>query len=264
MGNVQSVDPRHARIWTHLAALQSNDARAQMLETLLSGPEYVNAAKRVGVYSSVLTWLAAHRRGDRPRWPGSPAPPAAAAHGHSSTALSTVPPPKRALDAIHEAYRVLGIDDTRPLTHEALKAYYRKASVHAHPDRGGSAEKFNEITKSFLYLEEVLNKLSPRATAAAEEPLFSPPPRMVVEDRYTTELVQAPPKGAVVTHVPSPRQPPVAAPPVAPAAPPPPTATGYVVTEPGNDPPGLANGLADHAAGLATDSLYPPAPAAPP
>jgi hypothetical protein len=240
MGNTPSnnvaMDPRHARIWTHLAALQSNDARAQMLETLLSGPEYVNAAKRAGIYSAVLTWLASYRRGDRPYWPsaapsgapsavpsgvpnaalGSAAPNRA---GRGTTTLATVPPPKKALDAIHEAYRVLGIDDSKPLTHEALKTYYRKASVHAHPDRGGSAEKFNEITKSFLYLEEVLNKLSPRAAAAGSTVAAAEPgPRMVVEDFSTTDLVVS--GAAAPATVPTRYQPPVNR--RATAAPPPP------------------------------------------
>jgi len=213
MGNAtSSIDPRHARIWANLAALQSNDARAQMLDTLLAGPEYIQAAKRAGVYSSVLNWIAAYRRGERPYWPSSAAP-GGSARGPTSnaTTLTTVPAPKRALDAIHEAYRVLGVDDTKPLTHESLKGYYRKASVHTHPDRGGSAEKFNEITKSFLYLQEVLNKLSPRGGSAEDsEVAMSPPPpappRMVVEDRYTTDLVVGgqPQQRQVVAHIPPP------------------------------------------------------------
>jgi hypothetical protein len=79
-----------------------------------------------------------------------------------NTALATVPPPKRALDTLHESYRLLGIDDSKPLSHEVLRSAYKKSAARAHPDRGGSAAAFDGVTRAFLYLEEVLNKLIPR------------------------------------------------------------------------------------------------------
>ncbi len=242
MGNVASVDPRHARIWQNLATLQSNQTRMQMLDTLMVGGEYVNAAKRAGIYANVLQWIAAYRRGESPQWPWAtvlqqpqqhysqqftPAPsrsqvpqqapqqstyptphaqtgPRTISHvmqpqyqhaPHASHAphtmpniqmpimneprkvvkentLATVPPPKRALDTLHESYRILKIDDTRPLTHESLRLAYKKAAAKAHPDRGGSAEEFDEVTRAFLYLEEVIHKLIPKGATDGEDPRF--------------------------------------------------------------------------------------------
>lgn len=228
MGNVASVDPRHVRIWQNLASLQSNAARIQMLETLMVGGEYVNAAKRAGVYAAILQWIAAYRRGEPAIWPGSSAPQhysqqfggAGASFGYSpgvsqttrpvaahptanptahltrpspphhmpniqmpimneprkvvkEHTLATVPPPKRALDTLHESYRILSIDDTKPLSHETLRLAYKKAAARAHPDRGGSSEEFDEVTRAFLYLEEVINKLIPKGAKDGDDPRFT-------------------------------------------------------------------------------------------
>jgi len=70
MGAAQStVDPRHIRIWQNLSSLDSVPARIQMIETLFEGQEYVNTAKRMGLYASLLGWVAAQRRGEFYPWP---------------------------------------------------------------------------------------------------------------------------------------------------------------------------------------------------
>jgi curved DNA-binding protein CbpA len=97
----------------------------------------------------------------------------------NSMALARIPPPKRALDALHEAYAVLGIDDNKPLSHEALKLAYKRASLRAHPDKGGSPEAFDNVTRSFLYLKEVLDVLIPRnASADTSDERFTAPVTM--------------------------------------------------------------------------------------
>ncbi len=138
----------------------------QMLETLLVGQEFVNAAKRAGVYGDVLQWMAAQRRGEFAIWPGIRTVPMPSVQTFPvkmtrENALTTVAAPKRALDALHEAYAMLEIDDTKPLTQDSLKSAYRKVASKHHPDRGGSTQAFDKITRSFKYLEEVLNKLVP-------------------------------------------------------------------------------------------------------
>jgi hypothetical protein len=226
MGNAtSSTDPRHVRIWQNLASM-SDEARIQMLETLMAGQEYVTAAKRTGVYAFVLQWIAAYRRGERPSWPGArpvtynapisptasygPPMPSSTAHrtppvsmmresgqymsqvsntSHPSHTmlpimneprkvvkehtLATVPPPKRALDTLHESYRILGIDDTKPLNGDILRLAYKKAAAKAHPDRGGTPETFDAVTRAFLYLEEVLNKLIPKGATEGDDPRFT-------------------------------------------------------------------------------------------
>ena len=200
-------DPRHVRIWSNLCNLASISARIQMLDTLFTGQEYVVAAKRAGVYASLLQWMAAQRRGEFCPWPSvgvseaavgptrsvltrdtgysmlpppvltktpvagatfrDPMPPRPMpippARTGGSSAVAVIPPPKRALDTLHESYSILGLDDTKPLTHEALRLAYKRAAVRAHPDKGGSPEAFDAVTRAFLYVQEVLEKLIPKA-----------------------------------------------------------------------------------------------------
>lgn len=193
-----------------------------MLDTLLSGPEYVNAAKRAGIYSGLLGWVSATRRGEFYPWPDPAAaavtaPPAGMTdrfipqpqmrpqnemlhHTYAPTTLqrpmvsqrnappqtpeipsvhyrqqqlAVIPPPKRAMDVLHESYRILSIDDSKPLTHEALRVAYKRAAVKAHPDKGGSPEEFDAVTRAFLYLEEVLDKLIPKTAADGSDPRFT-------------------------------------------------------------------------------------------
>lgn len=212
-----SYDPRHIRIWNNLCALTSPQSRIQMLDTLLSGHEYVNAAKRAGIYSGLLSWIAATRRGEFYPWPdpmkqAAPVvadrfipqpqmrpqnevihqtyapttlprpvvthrplslPPSAAAPQHQHQQIAVIPPPKRALDVLHESYRILSIDDSKPLSHEALRLAYKRAAVRAHPDKGGSAEEFDGVTRAFLYLQEVLDKLLPKTAHDGSDPRFT-------------------------------------------------------------------------------------------
>lgn len=235
-----SYDPRYIRIWNNLCSLSSAQSRIQMLDTLLSGPEFVNAAKRAGLYSGLLAWTAATRRGEFYPWPDpnkAAAPPVAAADRfiptpqmrpqnevihqayapttlprptvtHRLTAsappmhqqLAVIPPPKRALDVLHESYRILGIDDSKPLTHESLRLSYKRAAVRAHPDKGGSAEEFDGVTRAFLYLQEVLDKLIPKTASDGSDPRFTavvtPEAALRARGVYTTATAPAPPGAA--------------------------------------------------------------------
>jgi hypothetical protein len=47
--------------------------------------------------------------------------------------------------------------------------------VKAHPDRGGSPATFDSVTRAFLYLEEVLNKLIPRSALDEKDERFTAP-----------------------------------------------------------------------------------------
>jgi len=220
-----SYDPRHVRIWGHLCALSSAQSRIQMLETLFSGAEYVNSAKRAGIYSSLLTWIAATRRGEYAAWPdpaasytvpavpdrfipqpqlrpqnevlhqATAAIPRIAAAAPRTQQLAVIPPPKRALDVLHESYHVLGIDDTKPLTHEGLRLSYKRAAIRAHPDKGGSAEQFDAVTRAFLYLEEVLDKLIPKSAKDTTDARFTAAvtPETALRARGVTATAPAPP-----------------------------------------------------------------------
>jgi hypothetical protein len=68
---------------------------------------------------------------------------------------------------------LLGLDDGKPLTHEALRSAYKRAAIKAHPDKGGNAELFDNVNRAFLYIEEVLNKLLPKSPLEAADPRFT-------------------------------------------------------------------------------------------
>jgi hypothetical protein len=93
--------------------------------------------------------------------------------GPSQNTLAVVPPPKRALDVLHESYGLLGLDDSTPLTHELLRAAYKRAAIKAHPDKGGSEAAFDAVSRAYLYVEEVLNKLLPSNRAEKADPRFT-------------------------------------------------------------------------------------------
>jgi hypothetical protein len=198
MGAAQSsFDPRHVRIWNILSSIESTNARITQLETLFSAQEYVAAAKKAGLYGTLLQWMAAQRRGEYYPWPvagnanaantPSLAPrPIPVMTRTPSNALATIPPPKRALDALHDAYNVLGLDDSQTLTHERLRSAYKKKAAKAHPDKGGNAELFDKVTRAFLYVEEVLNKFVPK-NATKSTPVQES--RRIVNTKMENEIV---------------------------------------------------------------------------
>ena len=197
MGSAHSVDARYVRIWNNLTSIQAPEARIQMLDTLFSAPEYVAVAKRIGLYASLLQWKAATQRGEYAMWPGTHAAPQHVASNvvpntrnvnsgsprlhiteEPQRQLARIAPPKRALDVLNESYTILGMDDTKPLTHEALKIAYKRAALRNHPDKGGSPEQFDAVTKAFLYVQEVLDKLIPKTATDGSDPRFSAPVTM--------------------------------------------------------------------------------------
>lgn len=213
-----SYDPRFVRAWGTLEAMTTDKARLDALDMLLGSPEYIAAAKRVGIYADLLAWSAAKRRGQHYAWPrpyaapppllaappplartvttsmpSAPAITRAPAHhappsnyvethtprltaaavpkgGHE---LARIPAPKRALDFLTECYMLLGLDDSEPLTHEALRSAYKRKAVKAHPDRGGSKEMFDQVHRAYSYIEEVLNKLLPKSPSDKADPRFT-------------------------------------------------------------------------------------------
>jgi len=220
MGQTASTrhDPRFVRAWGTLEAMSTDQARLQALEMLLGSPEYIQAAKQVGIYADLLAWAAAKRRGQHYTWPRPyaaaptpvplrqpaqqqlyahpppmtvpiPGPAMTKTPGHyappparqtvqrnapvGNTEIAKIPPPKRALDYLTESYMLLGLDDSKPLTQEALRGAYKRAAIKAHPDKGGSPEAFDQINRAFLYIEEVLNKLLPKSASESADPRFT-------------------------------------------------------------------------------------------
>jgi curved DNA-binding protein CbpA len=57
----------------------------------------------------------------------------------------------------------LGIGEDEELTHERIRMAYKRASLTAHPDKGGSAEKFDELKRAFTYVEKLIDRIRGKA-----------------------------------------------------------------------------------------------------
>lgn len=170
-----------ARIWKEICALDSNHIRAQMIERLAASPDTLLSLSRVGVYDKMMDWLLAYRRGEmRPfpfgpdgyhrdtiqhdgaRWATYTTPVGTPA---AQTAL-IVSPAAKALDYFQECLALLGIAEEEQLTYERLKTAYKRSSLRAHPDKGGSKEAFDAVRQAFVYVEKILNRVNPKFTPA--------------------------------------------------------------------------------------------------
>jgi len=192
MGANQSIDPSHARIWQNLCGIRNAATRAQMLETLLSSPEYIASSKRTGTYAYCLQWLAAYRRGDIQPWayvvqPHQQQPQQQpqqhqqqpqqqqqqyrqqgpqvtqgpqGTYGNPSSQIMHHPAPQKAHDYFTECCDMLGIDESQPLSSELIKSAYKRAAVRAHPDRGGNAALFDAVTRASAYLQKIVDRVA--------------------------------------------------------------------------------------------------------
>jgi curved DNA-binding protein CbpA len=185
MGNNLSlaaqIPEAHVRIYKNILQIQSPQTRLQMLETVLSGPEYVASVKQAGLYGPVLSYISAIRRGDPALLPGEPARVGQQQVQQQVQQYTDGRPqnvftqPARAGQVIHhsgdpgahtkaitffsQCLQVLGLEEEVALNEEALKVAYKKASLRAHPDKGGSEKAFDEVTRAYAYLGEILRRV---------------------------------------------------------------------------------------------------------
>jgi len=187
MGNNLSlaaqVPEAHVRIYRNILQIQSPQTRLQMLETVLSGPEYVASVKQAGLYGPVLSYISAIRRGDPAILPGEQSRPAQqqvqhysdGGQGRPQNVFTRTGPVTQQNQVIHhsgdpgahtkaitffsQCLQILGLEEEVALNEEALKAAYKKASLRAHPDKGGSEKAFDEVTRAYAYLGEILRRV---------------------------------------------------------------------------------------------------------
>ena len=227
MGNQSSaVDPVHLRMYQNLIHIQDPGKRIQIIQTCLASMEYVQSAKRAGLYSHLLHYVSVVSSGQMPsplpgERVGAPAPapvPVAVPNGmrtagahpsmmsttnrdgiaathpslinaptqerqerqqerqqgrqgqgqqgytiqtHTEAPLPswkvvTDTPKQKAITYFSSCLEVLGIQEEVALTEESLKKAYRKMALKAHPDKGGSEEFFEAVTRAYAYLSEIL------------------------------------------------------------------------------------------------------------
>lgn len=176
-------DSAFTRIWSEICALASDKTRAHMLETVFTVPDYVGSARRGGVYGPALAWLTSFRGGYAGPFPfGSAGGGATTSDRHrylysdvddndvprlyvsEPTQQIIISPAAKALDYFQEALDLLDLDEADELTHDRLRAAYKRASLWAHPDKGGSKEKFDELRKAYHYVERILERVKPRVS----------------------------------------------------------------------------------------------------
>lgn len=168
MGNTQSFPESYLRIYKNIVGIQSIRTRAEMIQTLLQAPEYVQAFRHAGIYPQMLQYVAKVQQGQDPGpLPGeSRQPVTTLAHRVESTAL--VSPYQRltkhnsnekALTYFQMCLQVLNLEEEVALTEDELKKAYKKAAFKAHPDKGGSEQHFEAVTRAYAYLTEILKRI---------------------------------------------------------------------------------------------------------
>ena len=172
MGNVQSLDSGHVRIYKNLLQIKSPKTRAEMIRTLLVAPEYVASFRAAGVYAHMLAYIAKVEGGQQPAaLPGEMAmtavvqPPQTQIIGHApqqlrpQTAVMKGKRNEKALNYFQSCLQVLGLEEEVALTEDSLKKAYKKVALKAHPDKGGSEDDFEAITRAHAYLGEILLRI---------------------------------------------------------------------------------------------------------
>lgn len=198
MGANQSIDVAHVRIYQNVLNIQNPAKRQEILETLLAGNEYIISAKKANIYGQLLSHLQALRR-------GVPPPPlpsligsgvggggvggGGGGSGSSSNRATALPSQtqitqakietkvrtpnqknsQKALSFFSSCLRVLGLQEEVALTEDALKKAYKKAAISAHPDKGGSEEQFESITRAYAYLSEIIKLVKGQRTKDGEQ-----------------------------------------------------------------------------------------------
>lgn len=66
---------------------------------------------------------------------------------------------QKAMTYFSSCLEVLGIQEEVALTDEALKAAYKRMALKSHPDKGGSEEYFEAVTRAYAYLSEILKHM---------------------------------------------------------------------------------------------------------
>jgi len=185
MGNAQAVqNPSHIRIYKDLLKIQNPATRVEMIRTLLSGQEYISSARVSGVYSHLLGYVARVESGQQPApLPGEMAmasthiqppqrssPPTIHNQYNTRTDIVDFKPPaiqqrltgkknEKALNYFQRCLEVLGLEEEVALTEEALKKAYKKVALKAHPDKGGTEEDFEAVTRAHAYLGDILLRI---------------------------------------------------------------------------------------------------------
>jgi curved DNA-binding protein CbpA len=175
----------HMAIYNKILQIKSPQTRINMLKTVLSGPEFIQTAKQMGIYAGILEYIRAITYDE----PGQHFLPgevkSAKSYSQCTNSFANIkqqhpsiiaqPSSKGAITVLHNgkaqkakdyfnwSLEILGLSDTDNLTLEIIKQSYKKAAAKAHPDRqGGSDKAFKDVTKASNYLIDIVSKITGR------------------------------------------------------------------------------------------------------
>ena len=170
MGNNQSIDPVHVRIYSNIIKINDHMKRVQMINTCLTSMEYVSSAKRAGIYSYLLNYIAIiNSGGSPPILPGEHVTQVKQSnlknaqittYTDNTPSWKVITDNKKAMSYFSSCLEVLGIQEEVALTEETLKSAYKKMARKAHPDKGGSEEYFEAVTRAYAYISEILTHMN--------------------------------------------------------------------------------------------------------
>jgi curved DNA-binding protein CbpA len=69
-------------------------------------------------------------------------------------------PKQKAMTYFSSCLEVLGIQEEVALTEETLKKAYKRMAIKAHPDKGGSEDYFEAVTRAYAYLSDILKYMN--------------------------------------------------------------------------------------------------------
>jgi curved DNA-binding protein CbpA len=197
-------------MYSNIIQIKDPVKRLGIINTCLASMEYVTSAKRAGIYSYLLNYVATvNSGGSAPLLPGeqhvsgtiqqqaSTVPrsmqpnfhhsggpgathpslmnaPTASAYTQAQRQQSQIithtdntpswkvitdTPKQKAMSYFASCLEVLQIQEEVALTEETLKSAYKKMALKAHPDKGGSEEYFEAVTRAYAYLSEILKHM---------------------------------------------------------------------------------------------------------
>jgi curved DNA-binding protein CbpA len=168
------VSDTHRRMYQNLLGIQSHGTRMQMIQTLLSSPEHLEASRAAGIYGHLLHYVqqvkgghtppplpgAAASRVETPKGQGQGQGQLALRQGTSVAAKSASQAGnEKAMNYFSACLRILGLEEEVALTPDSLKTAYKKSVIRAHPDKGGSEKEFEAVTRAYAYLGEILSRI---------------------------------------------------------------------------------------------------------
>lgn len=144
------IDPVHIRIYSNILQIQNIQTRVQMIQTCLSSQEYIISAKKTGIYSHLLAYVAAIN---------NKKPPPLLPFSVTETNTNIVVSNRSSVSFFSKCLEILNIREEVELDEETLKNAYKKVALRVHPDKGGSEEQFQLVTKAYQYLLEIIKRV---------------------------------------------------------------------------------------------------------